>query len=115
MDVGACILDYVGTEADGATQARSLRGVARGRENEHRSIAVSESAGHACVIDKHCKAEFDEEGVPTLLFNRQTDPQELQNLAPDLRSTEKLAELRQLFHGLRVTTRPMNGVLLENR
>lgn len=114
MDVGASIQDFAGASLNAGSQARSLRGVVEGRQNQHRSVAVSELARHICVIDKRYKAEFNERGEPSLLFDRRTDPQEQRNLLHDPHCAKKLAGLWSSFEALRGASPPVPGVFCED-
>jgi arylsulfatase len=111
MDVGATMLDFAAAEVGRDMQSRSLGGVIEGRLSEHRSVAVSEYLGHACVVSERYKAEFDERGAPTLLFDRQEDRQEQRNLVRDDRYSETLLELLGRYHALRETSPPVTGVV----
>lgn len=115
MDVGATILDFAGVEIGRGMQARSLGGVIEGRLDEHRSIAVSEFRDHICVVNENYKAEFEEAGTPTLLFDRREDPQEQRNLVRDGRYVETLLELWRSFCALRAASPPVTGVLCEEQ
>jgi arylsulfatase len=111
MDVGATMLDFAGAEVHRDMQSRSLGGVIEGRLSRHRRVAISEYLGHVCVVSESHKAEFDERGAPTLLFDRQEDPQEQRNLVGDDRYRETLLELLGRYHSLRETSPPVTGVV----
>jgi len=111
MDVGATILDFAGAELGRGMQSRSLGGVLEGCGSEHRSIAVSEFCNYVCVVNESYKAEFDEGGAPTLLFDRREDPQEQRNLVHDGCYRETLLELLQSYHLLRGASPPVTGAV----
>jgi choline-sulfatase len=111
MDVGATILDFAAAELGRGMQSRSLGGVIEGRLSEHRSIAVSEYCNHVCVVSDGYKAEFEQGGTPTLLFDRREDPQEQRNLVHDGRYRETLLELLQSYYLLREASPPVTGAV----
>jgi arylsulfatase A-like enzyme len=111
MDVGATMLDFAGAEVGRDMRSRSLGGLIEGRLSEHRSVAISEYLQHVCVVSESYKAEFDERGAPTLLFDRREDPQEQRNLVHDDRHSETLLDLLGKYHSLRETSPPVTGVV----
>jgi arylsulfatase A-like enzyme len=115
MDVGATILDFAGTEVARGMRSRSLGHVIESHSGEHRSIALSEFRNHVCVVNESYKAEFGEDGGPTLLFDRRADPQEQLNLAGDGRYGKALLELQRSYHLLRAASPPVSGVIRMER
>lgn len=98
MDVGATVLDYAGLPFAPACGARTLRPLIEQRTGEHRAFVVSEFGGHTMVADQWGKAEFDPERRPTLLFERDADPNELTNLVGNGRSETLAATIEGHWH-----------------
>lgn len=76
MDVGATIADYCGAPIDPSTQALSLRAQIEGASGAGRSYALSEYDGSFLVTDGRWKLELAADLRPTLLLDRDSDPEE---------------------------------------
>lgn len=80
IDLSATFLDLAGLEPPNTWDARSLAPLLRGETDDHRDVAVSMLAGHRALIGPRYKLIVRDGQLPKL-YDRQTDPLELENLA----------------------------------
>lgn len=113
IDVAPTILDYAGVEIPRGMQGKSLRPLVEGHETQwrtdfyyehrlnHPKIPQSEA-----VRDQRWKyVEYLVDPVHPQLFDLQSDPHELNNLAGDDRYAEQVARMRARLQELRQATR----------
>lgn len=81
-DLTATLLDYAGAESLPAMDSLSLRGILEGKKNEHRPYVCSGLDSWRMVFEGRYKlvTRLDE---PPLLYDVETDPQEMRNIATD--------------------------------
>ncbi|MFW6132545.1 MAG: sulfatase [Planctomycetota bacterium] len=97
-DLAATFVDAAGTAPMPEMEARSLRALLAGETNSHRDAVTSALCrpDHGCwdmVTDGRVKLVYDDAGRH--LYDLQTDPNELQEIAdPDERTVERLAARR---------------------
>jgi arylsulfatase A-like enzyme len=106
MDVGATLADYAGAGQSNLTRARSLRPMMERRVSSHRQFAVSEFAGHTCVVDDLLKVEFDPSLQPVLAFDREADPEEQANVVRNALYQSQIAARRDAVAAFRAATPP---------
>jgi arylsulfatase A-like enzyme len=112
MDVGATIVDYAGAALPRLSNARSLRPVLEGRKTEHRDFVVSEFEEHYILVTTKWKIELNARVHPVLLFDRQNDPDERNDLSrePDMKTV--CAELAELLEAFLARTPPREGIFI---
>jgi arylsulfatase len=111
MDIGATLVDYAGAQQPPASQARSLRPFLEGRAAAHRSIAVSEFAGHTCVITPEIKVEFDSRSVPVLAFDRVIDLHEQHDISAQADHQRGISALTTWLGAFRSATPRLSAVI----
>ncbi|MGQ0485316.1 MAG: sulfatase family protein [Hyphomicrobiales bacterium] len=110
MDVGATLVDYAGSRPP-TPLARSLRPLIREGATQHRSTAVSEFAGHTCLITREMKVEFDARFAPVLAFDRFTDHQEQNDVSNDANYAPAIADIGSFLGAFRLSTPTVAAVL----
>ncbi len=91
-DIGPTLLELIGGETNYKQFAKSLCGTLKG--NDHREDGLSEIVGEFMLMNEEWKIALNKEGHAYLLFNRENDPHELENLAGDVSHRSKEVELR---------------------
>jgi hypothetical protein len=94
MDVGATLTDYAKGEQPAPSLARSLRPLMAETSATHRSVAISEFAGHTCVVKRDIKVEFDRDATPVLAFDRAADEDEQVDVSGSAAHAARIAALR---------------------
>jgi choline-sulfatase len=94
MDVGATLTDYAKGEQPAPSLARSLRPLMAETSATHRSVAISEFAGHTCVVKPDIKVEFDRDATPVLAFDRAADEDEQVDVSGSAAHAARIAALR---------------------
>jgi hypothetical protein len=86
--------------------------VLEGRKAEHRDFVVSEFEEHYIVVTRRWKVEFNPRVRPMLLFDRQNDPDERNDLSrePDMQTV--CAELAELLEAFLARTPTREGVFI---
>lgn len=96
LDVPATIRDIAGAAELPEGEGRSLLGLLTGRDEHHRSHAVSENWGFAAFVTDRHKLVVDEDALmPCQLFDRLDDPEEDRNLLADPSSKSVVEELME--------------------
>jgi choline-sulfatase len=113
MDIGATMTEYAGARLPGPSQARSLRALIEGRAPSHRDFAVSEFAGHGCVIGSRLKVEFDPQMNATLAIDRIEDSDERTDVSREPGYQTEIAALARWLGEFR-SAAPPRSVTLEN-
>jgi arylsulfatase A-like enzyme len=83
MDIGATLAELAGGDPVPGSQARSVAGRALGTTQTGRQSALSELSGEVMVASDTWKMAINKRGEPYLLYDLETDPDELRNLAGD--------------------------------
>ena len=110
MDVGATVAGYAGADLPVLSNARSLRALLEGRTNDHRDFALSELEEHHIMVTPRWKIEFNKRLHPTLLLDRQNDPEERQDLSRDPATKATRAELAEMLAAFLERTPPCEDV-----
>lgn len=93
MDVGPTLAEYAGKQLEYKQFGQSLCALTAGKTDTHRSYILSEYAGECMYMDERWKLVVNPLGQPYMLFDRQRDPQEIDNLAGDPAFAETEKEL----------------------
>ncbi len=98
FDVGPTLLELAGGSVDYPQSAQSLVPSLEDPTKIHRPFVISEIQREVMYLDHQWKAALNKEGELYLLFNREEDPQELENLAghPDHAEVETRIRLQLL-------------------
>lgn len=115
MDVGATLTDYAEAQLPSSSRARSLRPLIENRALAHRSIAVSEFAGHTCAVTPEIKVEFDPLLDAVLAFDRLADPKEQNDVSHDMNYQRAIIALRTWLDSFRVSTPCVSAVVDDSR
>ena len=91
-DIGPTLLELIGGETNYNQFAKSLCGTLKG--GDHREDGLSEVVGEFMLMNEEWKIALNKKGRTYLLFNRQNDPHELENLAGAGSHRSKEVELR---------------------
>jgi arylsulfatase A-like enzyme len=86
-DIAGTILDYAGLDIPGTMTAQSLRPVLTGSTSHHRDSVVCGLADHGrnwrALVTPDYKLVFPDTDADPMLFDRETDPHELNDIAND--------------------------------
>ena len=90
VDLGATVVDLVGSELDYRQHGESLKAGFNGDVPSKRTGVISEFAGEIMFTNESWKCALNREGELYLLFDRIGDPSESRNLAnlPDMKDVE---------------------------
>ena len=94
IDVGATLVELAGGRLEHEQFARSLLPTVGDPEAAHRSEAISELGGEVMLLDERWKVAVNRAGCVYLLFDRQADPLEQNNLAGQAAAREVETRLR---------------------
>ena len=81
FDIGPTILEYVGCGFNYPQFSKSFCPLLNGKKWRIRDDAISEYKGELMMMNDDWKIVFNKEGLPYLLFDRNHDPQESENLS----------------------------------
>lgn len=100
FDLGPTLVEWAGGEMNHVHFARSLCPLLDNPRRQHRPFAISELHGELMYLDRKWKMGINEEGASYLLFDRENDAQETENLAGKnaVADLEKELRLRILEH-----------------
>jgi choline-sulfatase len=98
FDLGPTLVELAGGTLDHEQFARSLVPALSDPAASHRTEAISEFDGEVMLMNRHWKMAVNREGRPYLLFDRQNDPDEMQNLvgAPKMKVIADELRIRML-------------------
>ena len=98
IDIGPTLVELVGGALGHRQFGKSLCPVLTHPEATHRDFAISEIEGEIMLLSKQWKAALNADGEVYLLFNVESDPNEIQNLAgrPELADVETALRLQIL-------------------
>ncbi|MCC2685398.1 MAG: iduronate-2-sulfatase, partial [Paenibacillaceae bacterium] len=97
FDIGPTLVELAGgaMEPRNAPQyAKSLTATLRNPSTTHRAEAVSELHGETLIQTQEWKMALNKDGVPYLLYNVKSDPQEMDNRISDPACASVIAELQ---------------------
>ena len=83
FDIGPTLVQVAGGELKHQQFGRSLCPVVENPEAGHRDFAISEISGEIMYLDRKWKMVLNEDGVPYLLFDLESDSGESHNLVGD--------------------------------
>lgn len=103
IDIGPTLVELAGGEIKHRQFGKSLCPVLDDTEGTHREYAISEISGEIMLLNQEWKIVLNSDGVPYLLFDVKSDPDETNNLAglPEMKELEtalRLQVLEHLFH-----------------
>jgi len=81
MDIGPTLVELAGGSIDYQQFAKSLCPTLGNPSMEHREFAISELEGEIMYLDREWKMALNSSGEPYMLFDRENDPSEQENLA----------------------------------
>jgi len=81
IDIGPTLVELAGGELEHRQFGKSLCPVLTQPEATHRDFAISEIEGEIMLLNREWKAALNANGEVYLLFDVQSDPNEIQNLA----------------------------------
>ncbi|HEX4925503.1 MAG TPA: sulfatase-like hydrolase/transferase [Bdellovibrionales bacterium] len=96
LDVGATILELAGVRA-ACGRAESLVPLLRGPGPRRKRSALSQFARESMIVEGGWKLAANEDGEPYMLFNLESDPEELRNLVRDPAFRSKRVELSEVL------------------
>lgn len=107
IDVGATLAEAAGAPLTHTQFGRSLLPMVADPGASHRDAAFCEHQGEVMLFDERWKAAVNREGEIYLLFDRDADPQEQDNLAGTGRAddVEEAMRRRILAHLMRTQVR----------
>jgi choline-sulfatase len=86
IDLSATLVDFAGAVVPRSFRGHSLRSIVEGREEDGRSLVLSEFDRHYCLIGPRWKVEFAPDLSIVAAFDLETDPGEQQNIAAQIAS-----------------------------
>ncbi|HET8665578.1 MAG TPA: sulfatase-like hydrolase/transferase [Nocardioides sp.] len=97
MDVGATLVELAGGEQLPTSQARSVATRVLGGRKRGRKSALSEHAREVMVATREWKMAVNSWGAPYLLYDLESDPDELRNLAGLPEYAEQTSQMQDMM------------------